>query len=268
MVSRLVQALERRLNVRLLHRTTQRVAVTEAGRTFYERCNSILAELAEAEAQASNDATTQSGTLRINAPVSFGSAVLAPALVEFSRRFSKVALDVVLCDQRTDFFEGCDVALRVGALSTSSLVARPLGKLRMLACAAPRYLENHGIPACPEDLRQHACLSAIDDCGTTRDAWTFQRDQESVEIPVRGMLKTNNTELLRQAARLGLGVTLQPMYLVSGDLLDGALVRVLEGWDAGSLPINALYQNKRHLPARSRCFIEFLIEHFTRNPPS
>lgn len=265
MVSRLVSGLETHLDARLLNRSTRRVAATETGRAYYERASGILAELEEADAEAGRDATEPRGLLRINAPVSFGILHLAPVLNAFKRAYPAVRLDVVLNDRRVDLLdEGYDVVLRIGALADSSLIARPIGATRMRVCAARSYLQAHGEPQTPDDLASHDCLIYTTGAAGPHELWRFTRGAEEWRVPVRGSYRASNGDLLLSAAQAGLGIILQPGFNL-GDR--EGLVTLLGAYDAGSLPIHALYPHRRHLSAKVRRFVDFLAERFAGQPP-
>lgn len=265
MVSRLVAGLEAHLDARLLNRSTRRVAATETGRAYYERASSILAELEEADAEAGRDATEPRGLLRINAPVSFGILHLAPVLNAFKQACPAVRLDVVLNDRRVDLLdEGYDVVLRIGTLADSSLIARPIGATRMRVCAARSYLQAHGEPQTPEDLRDHDCLIYTAGAAGPHELWRFTRGSEEWRVPVRGSYHASNGDLLLSAAQAGLGIILQPGFNLGAR---EGLVTLLNDYDAGSLPIHALYPHRRHLSAKVRRFVDFLAERFAGQPP-
>ncbi len=265
MVSRLVSGLEAHLGARVLNRSTRRVSMTETGRAYYERASAILAELDEADAQASRDSTEPRGLLRINAPVSFGILHLASALNAFKRAYPALQLDVVLNDRRVDLLEeGFDVVIRIGALADSSLIARPLTTTRMVVCASNAYLRRHGRPKTPEDLQQHDCLIYTAGAAGAHSVWKFAKDGRGHSVAVQGSYHASNGDLLLAAAQAGLGVILQPSF----NLGDGSLLQILlKDYDAGRLPIHALYPHRRHLSAKVRRFVEFLVARYAGVPP-
>lgn len=265
MVSRLVSALEAHLGARLLNRSTRKVAMTETGRAYYERAHAILAELDEADAEAGRDTTEPRGLLRVNAPVSFGILHLASALNDFKRLHADVQLDVVLNDRRVDLLdEGFDVVIRIGALADSSLIARPLATTRMVVCASPAYVRRHGRPKQPEDLQQHDCLIYTAGAAGPHDQWRFTRAGREWRVPVRGSYRASNGDLLLSAAQAGLGIIVTPSFNL-GDRR--RIVRLLTDYDAGTLPIHALYPHRRHLSAKVRRFVEFLAARYAGVPP-
>lgn len=260
-VSRLVAELEGNLQARLLQRTTRRISVTDTGRTFYERCVQILADLDEAEREAAREAAEPRGTIRLTTSVNFGTHQVTPAIASFLARHSQVKFDVSLSDRIVDIVEeGFDLAIRIGGTGGQNLVARKLGEARLVTCASPDYIARHGAPATPEDLARHNCLTYE---YALRDAWTF-RDAAGRERSVRvaGSLNSNNGDLNAAAAVQGVGIALEPDFIVGSELRSGKLVPVLESFEAPASPIYAVYPSRRFLPAKVRVFVDFLIERF------
>ncbi len=261
-VSRQIAELEGHLQTRLLQRTTRRISLTETGRTFYERCVQILAELGEAEHEVGREAAEPRGTIRLTTSVNFGTHQVTPAIASFLARHSQVKFDVSLSDRIVDIVEeGFDLAIRIGGTGAQNLVARKLGEARLVPCAAPDYIARHGAPAAPEDLARHNCLTYE---YALRDAWTF-RDAAGRERTVRvaGSLNSNNGDLLAAAAVQGVGIVLEPDFIVGSELKQGNLVPVLESFEAPASPIYAVYPSRRFLPAKVRAFVDFLVERFT-----
>lgn len=261
-VSRQVAELESHLQTRLLQRTTRRISLTETGRSFYERCVQILGELDEAEREAAQEATRPRGTIRLTTSVNFGMHQVTPAIASFLARHAQVKFDVSVSDRIVDIVEeGFDLAVRVGAAGAENLVARKLGYTRLVACASPDYISRHGAPASPEDLARHNCLTYE---YAMRDAWTF-RDRTGREHAVRvaGSLNSNNGDLNAAAAVQGVGIALEPDFIVEADLKGGKLVPVLEAYEAPITPIYAVYPSRRFLPAKIRAFVDFLVERFS-----
>src|SRR5512134_1605605 len=260
-VSRYVADLEDHLHTRLLQRTTRRISLTETGRAFHERCVQILAELDEAEREAAQEAAEPRGAIRLTTSVNFGTHQVTPAIALFLARRPQVKFDVSLSDRIVDIIEeGFDLAIRIGGTGAQNLVARKLGETRLLACAASAYLARHGTPAAPEELVRHNCLTYE---YALRDAWTF-RDAKGHDRTVRvaGSLNSNNGDLNVAAAVQGVGITLEPDFIVGAELKNGTLVRVLESFEAPALPIYAVYPSRRFLPAKVRAFVDFLAERF------
>lgn len=265
MVSKLVQDLEEQLGARLLHRTTRRVGLTVTGRVYYDRCVQVLADLAEADAAVGAEQATPRGTLRLNAPMSFGTMHLAAAVADFSIQHPDVTVDMALNDRIVDLVEeGYDVAVRIGRLADSSLIARRLAPCRMAVCAAPAYLSRHGEPRQPDDLTGHNCLGYT--YMTSWDEWRFDGPGGPVSVRVTGTLNSNNGEALAAAARRGLGVIVQPSFIVGEDLKAGRLVRLLADHRLYEPAISAVYPHARHLSAKVRSFVDFLVERFGDRP--
>ncbi|TNC09591.1 LysR family transcriptional regulator [Methylobacterium terricola] len=258
-VTKHVAALEDRLGVRLLHRTTRRLTLTEAGRRYHEACERILAEIDEAEAAAGAEAEEPRGTLRLNVPVSFGVLQVAPMLADFARAHATLAVELGLNDRPVDLIEeGWDLAIRIGHLRDSSLVARALAPCRMRVCAAPSYLAARGWPRRPQDLADHNCLGYT---LASDDGWRF----EGGTVTVAGSLRASNGDALVAAAAAGLGMIYQPTFLVADALRRGSLV-ALDLGTIPSLPIHAMMPSRRSPPAKVRALVEFVAGRFA-DPP-
>ncbi|HBK45300.1 MAG TPA: LysR family transcriptional regulator [Xanthomonadaceae bacterium] len=259
-VTRQVAALERRLGTRLLNRTTRRVSLTSAGATYYQRAVQLLAEFDDIEAAVGAQALQPSGLLRINAPVSFGIARLGPLLAGFRRRHPQVTLDLSLSDRLVDMVEeGFDVAIRITREPSLALIARRLATVQVLACAAPEYLAQAGTPKLPADLAGHQCLAYSYWSGG--DEWPLRHaDGREERVRVGGGLRANNGDVLCAAARAGMGIVLQPDFLVADDLAAGRLVRVLPGYEVPPIGIFAVYTSRSHLAPKVRGFIDYLVE--------
>jgi DNA-binding transcriptional LysR family regulator len=260
--SRHVAELESHLQTRLLNRTTRRVSLTESGRAFYERSVQLLADLAEAEQEASSAAVVPRGTIRLTASVNFGVRHLGPAIAEFIARHREVRFDVSLSDRVVDLVEeGFDLAVRIGAPGGDNLVARKLGETRLVPCASPDYLARHGAPKSPEDLARHNCLTY--EYVSPRNLWRF-RDRSGAERAVRvsGVLHSNNGDLLSEVAARGGGIGFEPAFIVGPDVRAGRLVPLLQDYVPPPAPIYAVYPSRKHLSAKVRRFVEFLIERF------
>lgn len=261
-VSKHVQALEQYLGVRLLNRTTRRLALTEAGSGFYERCADILAQLGEAERSASSLYAQPRGVLRINVPVSFGVAHLGPALPDFLARYPQLEVDITLNDRYVDLVnEGYDAAVRIGRLEDSSLIARRIATSEVWLCASPDYLRTHGVPRAPRELRSHNCLVYV----YSRQArgWRMRSpDGSNHRVPVRGTLRANNGEFLLAAALRGTGIVFMPDFIAAGSVARGDLVRVLPDHRTETIGINAVFPYTRTAPAKVRVFVDFLVGRF------
>ncbi len=258
-VSRAVNALEGRLGVRLLQRTTRRVGLTEAGRAHFLRCEAVLAELQEAESAASALGGALRGTLRVSAGSGLGLTHLTPLLPRFLERHPQLDLDLHLSNRNVDLVEeGFDLAIRIGALSDSRLVARRLGDSRRLLVASPAYLHAQGTPRRPDDLAAHAAL--VLEVGTMTSRWVLQRRGADATVRVRTRLRSNHALALLDACRAGVGIALLPQFIVGADLEAGRLVRVLPSWTAAEQGIFAIYPGNRFIPAKVRAFVDFVEE--------
>jgi len=260
LISRQVSALEAELGARLISRTTRSLTLTEAGRGYYEQVARILAQMEEADLSVSQLQATPRGKLRVNAPMSFSLLRLAPALPDFLALYPEIDVDLVMNDRRVDLMEeGFDLAIRIGRLTDSSLVARKLSPMQRLIVASPAYLADRGTPQVPADLRRHDCLCYSN--ADTIDEWRFcEPDGRPVTIEVKGRVRANNGDLLRIAALRGLGFVDLPNFLVAGDIESGALVPVLQDYIKQDGGVYAVYPHARYLPPKIRVFIDFLAE--------
>ncbi len=265
-VSRQVADLEAHLDARLLNRTTRRLSLTETGQTFYEHSVQLLAALDDAEASVRAATTVPRGTLRLTCGVTFGVRYLAPAIAEFSARHPEVIFDLDLSDRTVDLVEeGFDLAVRIGALRHQGLVARKLGETQLICCAAPSYLAKHkSPPRSPEDLAGHECLTYSN--ASLPNVWQFEARDDGrridVKIPLRH--RSNNGRVLTALGAAGLGVLFEPDFIVAPEIRSGRLVRLLADYRLPRSPITAVYPSRRHLSAKVRAFVEFLVERFSR----
>jgi len=260
-VSKSISRLEERLGARLLHRTTRKLTLTEAGATFYRRGAAALAELADAEQEVGQLSTTPRGLLRVTAPTYLGSVTLAPLLHEFQKRFPEVSLDLNLDDRRVDLVqERYDVAVRISPMTDSSLVSRRLAPCPIRIVASPAYFKRRGIPKVPADLREHECLTYS--VSPTPNEWRFRAPRGRwISAEVHGRIRCNNDFVLKQAALDGLGIAYFPAFFVEREIAEGRLVPVLKDYDGPTLFIQAVYASRHHLPPKVRAFVDFLIEH-------
>lgn len=262
-VSRYVVDMETRLGVRLLHRTTRRLSLTDEGQIFYSRSKELLAELAEAEDEITSRSDTASGLLRINAPFTFGVLHLAPLWGAFMTQHPKVKLDVTLADRLVDLVEeGYDVAIRIATLENSTLVSKRLATTRMVLCASPPYLKRHGTPKHPSELADHAVISYS--YWSTKDEWHFKGPQGPVSVKTNPCIHTNNGDTCQAAALASQGIILQPSFLVGGDLASGALLELLPEFRSLELGIYAVYPSRKHVSPKVRALIDFLFNHFSQ----
>jgi DNA-binding transcriptional LysR family regulator len=247
--SRHIAELEAHLQTRLLNRTTRRVSLTESGRAFYERSVQLLADLHEAEQEASRAAVVPRGTIRLTTSVNFGVRHLAPAIAEFLAQNAEVRFDVSLSDRIVDLVEeGFDLAVRIGPPGSENLVARKLGETRLVPCASPE---------------RHNCFTY--EYVTPRNVWRF-RDASGQERAVRvsGTLHSNNGDVLAEVAARGGGIVVEPAFIVGPDVRAGRLVPLLQEFTPAPLAIYAVYPTRKHLSAKVRRFVEFLVERFSQ----
>lgn len=260
-VSRRMSELENRLGVRLLNRTTRRLGLTEVGQAFYDRCVRILADVEEAEHAASKLHGAPRGTLKVNAPLSFGLQHLTPALTGFLECYPELRIDMDLNDRYVDLIEeGFDLAIRIGRLRDSSLIARRLAPSRQAVVASPAYFARHGRPASPEDLTAHNCLVYTN--VPLAEQWQFRIDAEVRSVRVGGTLRVNNGEVLRDAAIAGLGLAILPTFICGADIAAGRLDVALQDCTVSQSAVHAVYPHSRHLSPKVRAFVDFLAARF------
>ena len=265
-VSRRVSALEERLGVQLLHRTTRVLNLTESGRSFYDHGTRILADLEEAEAAVQQEHGELRGTLRCALPLSFGVRHMCGPIASFSKQHPKVRFDLDLNDRRVDLIEdNFDVGLRIGRLTDSSLIARRLFDVRNVICASPHYLNVHGTPQTPADLLDHDCLvysNLIDP-----DKWEYEdRDGNRNTVKVNSVMSASSGDFLSNVAAHGMGLVIQPTFIASAAIRSGNLTPVLTDYAWPVSPAYAVYPPTRHLSYRVRAFIDFLVEKFAGTP--
>lgn len=260
-VSKQVSALEDRLGARLLQRTTRRMSLTEAGAAFLEACRRVLAEAEAAESAIGALQAEPRGVLKVNAPMTFGLMHLSGAIPAFMARYPDLRVDLTLDDRFVDLVdEGVDVAIRIGRLADSSLMARRLAPGRQVMVAAPAYLEANGRPRKLADLARHDCLCYA--YLSTGDEWRFEGPEGEVSVRLDGRLRANNGEVLLAAARAGLGIAALPTFMSGPDLRSGRLERVLPDYESTAIAIHAVWPASRHLTAKVRAFVDFLAERF------
>lgn len=263
-VSKHVKYLEEHIGTRLLERTTRRVALTELGRVFYERAKRAVDDLDEAILEAGQATAVPRGKIRVTSALSFGLRHLSHAISEFLDRYPTVNIELDLSDRLIDIGEeGFDLAIRIGALDQSSLIARKLATTRLVVCASPHYLKQRGVPKTPQQLRKHNCLTYS--YNPQPKNWAFKRVGVEETVQVDGCVQVNNGDLLQQLALDGHGLVLLPTFLVGADLEAGRLVHLLGEYDAGELGIYAVYTNRKFMPAKVRTFLDFLLERFGDN---
>jgi DNA-binding transcriptional LysR family regulator len=252
--SKLVSRLEAELGVQLLHRTTRSLSPTEAGAAYYARMRSLLDEVDELDASMRNASAVASGRLTMSVPITFGTQVLAPLFAQFARSHPLIELDVSFSDRLVSLVdEGFDLALRIGSLRDSSLIARKLCPIRIVTTGAPSYLAAFGTPAAPQDVSGHACILDTNFADST--AWRFSN---GLTVPVQGRLRFSNAEACAAAAAVGLGLVQGPSFVVGDRLRSGQLVRVLAAFEPEPLALWAVYTAGRHLAGKVRAMVDFL----------
>lgn len=264
-VSRRLKELETRLAVQLMIRTTRKLTLTETGEILYNRFVVLLADWNETESAASDAQAALAGIIRIAAPLSFGVAHLGPAIVDFMREHPLIEFDIDFSDRKVDLIaEGMDLAIRIGELPDSSLIARKIASVSTVAAASPKYLEQHGIPQTPEDLK---ALKELRYGYRPIAAWTY-RDPDGVEgqIEMRPRLRATNGEFLRDAAIAGEGILIEPRFIIYENLREGSLVEILSDYKWPELSAYAVYPPTRHLSVRVRAFVNFLAERYKGIP--
>lgn len=266
-VTRIISDLEAHLNVRLLNRSSRKMSLTESGEALFERARTIVEDMATVEAIASSTSMQPRGRLRINAPVSFGILHLAPLWPKFLARYPAVELEVSLIDRVVDIVEeGYDMAVRISRGGSSQHAARKLATSRNIACAAPAYLKQHGVPLLPADLQQHKCIGYS--YSVSADEWLFSDgDGKPHPVKVNYSMLTNNGDTARAAALGGAGVIWQPTFLIGADLRAGRLQQVLPGFHLPDIDVLAVYPSRRHLSGQVRVMIDFLAEAFEDTAP-
>lgn len=265
-VSKRITQLESRFGVQLLHRSTRRISLTEAGERYFAHAVEALAAAREAEDSVAQLQGTPQGRLRINTPMSFGRLHVAPMVPDFLKRYPGVQIEMVMEDRVADLIEGgFDLAIRAGSLPDSTLVARKLAPCHNVLCAAPEYAAEHVLPVEPSELQAHNCLHYA----YSRDVqeWNFLGPGQPIRIQTNGNYLVNNSEALRQALIGGLGIGRLPTFIAGPDIATGRLVRVLEDYRMPLQTIYAVFPERRHLPAKVRAFVDFALECFGADQP-
>ena len=254
-VSRQISALEKRLNIKLFYRTTRKVTLTEEGRVFYQHCRSVLDGLDAAERAVTNLQSKPQGKIKLTAPITYGEKRILPLVNDFIKKYSDIEVSAYLSNQQIDLVEdGYDLAIRLGKLSDSSMMAKKLGKRTNYVCASPLYLDKHGIPHSISELNKHSCLLG------TLDYWNFSESGREKSIRVTGRLRYNNGYSLTDAALKGIGIVQLPDYYVQQHLQSGELVTVLDKYRAPDEGIWAVYPQNRHLSPKIRLLVDYLAD--------
>ena len=258
-VSRQISALEKRLNIKLLYRTTRKVSLTEEGRVFYQHCRGVLDGLDAAEQAVSNLQSKPQGRIKLTAPVTYGEQQLLPLVNDFMVQYSDIEVTAFLSNQKIDLIDGgYDLAIRIGKLSDSTMMAKKLSRRTNFVCAAPTYLEKYGTPHALSELSQHNCLLG------TRDYWHFIENGKNADkeknLRVSGTVQYNSGHSLVDAALKGLGIVQLPDYYVQQYLASGALVSLLDNYREPEESIWAIYPHNRHLSPKIRLLVDYLAE--------
>jgi DNA-binding transcriptional LysR family regulator len=263
--SRHLVSLESRLGVQLVRRTTRSLSLTESGQEFQRRCKAILLDLGEAESAVRDAMVQPSGVLRVTASLSFCMLHIAPMLPAFSARYPDISVELVSANRYYDIIEnGIDVAIRTKVFEAdSNITIRRLAATRRILAASPEYLAAHGTPGFPGELARHRILNY--GLADNPRELMFQRDGESIAITVKPLLESNDGQILRVAALSGMGILVQPKYIVHDDLVAGRLVPVLDAWDLPRLTMNLAFQTRSYVPMKVRVFIDALVERFRIN---
>lgn len=262
-VSKHISALEERLGVLLLNRTTRRLSLTELGLAYREHAQRILADIEETELGIQEHTIEPKGKLKVNAPMSFGILHIAPILPSFMLLHPRIEVELTLDDRRVDLIdEGYDLAIRIGKLDDSNLIARRLASVHFVCAASDRYLARHRPIGQPEDLASHNCLRY--NMSRQLGEWRFARGAESRAVKVAGSLVANNGDALREAAISGLGIIYLPAFIIGADLQSGRLRQLMPEWDTPLIDINAVFPEQRRLQPKLRRFVDFMAEALRR----
>ena len=262
--SRHLAALEDRLGVRLVERNTRRLYLTEPGQEFFQRARTVLSDLRDAESTVNAAALNPTGVLRITSSLSFAMHHIAPLMREFTDRYPNVTVHVEAANRYLDIIDNnIDVAIRTREYEPdSNITIRRLGETRRVLAASPGYLARHGFPRSLDELQKHKLLIYLH--ANNPHELRFTRDGEQCSVSVRGLLETNDGQIVRAAALDGMGILIQPSYIIYDDIVAGRLVPVLEDWDLPHLTINLAYPSRKHLSAKVRAFIDFMAGHFEK----
>jgi DNA-binding transcriptional LysR family regulator len=262
--SRHLRSLEQRIGARLIQRSTRGLGLTEVGQSFYQSCKSVLGDIREAEAAANATVLDPTGSLRLTASLSFSVQHIAPLLKDYTTRYPNVRVHIEVANRYHDLIDNnIDVAIRTREFENdSSITIRRLATTRRILAASPGYLDAHGAPQTLDELPARPLL--LYTYSNTPHELTFRRNDEVRTVGIKGLLESNDGQVLRAAALEGLGILVQPKYILYDDLVAGRLVSVLDDWDLPRLTINIAFQSRRHVSAKVRTFVDFMAEHFER----
>jgi DNA-binding transcriptional LysR family regulator len=263
-VSKIVSRLEERLGVRLLNRTTRRIALTPEGETYFRRCQRILADIEDAESTVMQSRRQPQGVLRVNTGIAFGTHQLLPVLPKFLAAYPEIQVDLTMVDHLVDLLEeGADVAVRMAPMTDSALIARKIRDVKRLIVAAPAYLKQHGTPRIPADLAQHNCLSF--NVNQHLSAWPFRTTSGVERVQIKGNVETNNADALLRLTLAGVGIGRFADIAINQDIAAGRLVPLLtDVHHEEPLPLHAVYPHRRFLSPKVEAFVDFLVRNFAR----
>lgn len=266
LVSKYVGEVEEKLGVRLFNRTTRRLALTDAGKTYYERALPLVEEYEELLDSVTGEQSTPKGNLKISVPVTFGEMQLSPIISKFLKAYPDIQINIQLTDRRIDMLEeGVDVVIRIGGVDDSNMVARQINTYPLVLCASPDYLEEHGHPKKPSDITNHACI--IDSNFRIGKQWPLVSPDGTVEIiEVTSKIAANSPRAVMEIAKSGGGIALIPGFIVKDTIAEGLLLEVLAGYSTLEFGLFAIFPHRRYLSKKIRCFIDFLIDEFSSNP--
>jgi len=260
-LSKQVAQLEASLNTRLLNRTTRHVSTTPTGQAYYERCKPVLSEFEDLQSSILDTHSQPKGVLRITAPMSFAELHLMPVIAELSRQYPELEFDLILSDRKLDIVDlGIDVALRIGNLTDSSLVAKKIISANTKLCASPAYLKHAGTPKTPEDLTGHQCI--FDTNITHKKQWAYQHGDKLQNLKLNGSITVNSVRAVKELILHDMGIGLCPEFVINEDKQNKKIITVLDDYDFYSMSLYALYPHRRHLSAKVRLFIDALVAHF------
>lgn len=258
-ISKKISALEGKLGVKLITRTSRELSLTQAGQEYYDHCVTILQEIDEVEANVRSQVSSPKGVLRIAAPAPLARLLIAPMLGEFLHEYPDIEVNLAIEERHIDLVaEGVDIAVRAKLLEDSSLIARPLFNNPLMLVAAPSYLKKHGHPKHPKELKSHSCI--VYTYNRSLNNWHFKQGEEWLSIPVTGVVRSNSGETNLELALAGLGITQLPVWMIEKQLQSEELVPVLKDFPSDSVPINVIYPQNRYVPLKVRCFVDFIQE--------
>ncbi len=265
-VSKRINQLENHLGVRLLHRTTRKLSLTEAGERYFEHAAQALTAAGQAEDAVTELQGEPQGKLKISSPMSFGRLHVAPLIPIFMKRYPKILIDLVMDDRNIDLVaEGFDLAIRSGDMPASTLIARKLAPLRQVLCASPDYIDRYGMPVTPSELSERNCI--LFSYSGDANEWTLNKDGKSEAVLVSGSYRVNNSEAILVALREGIGIGRLPTFVAGPDVKEGNLVRILESYHIPDHTFYAVFPERQYLPAKVRVFLDFSINYFGGDQP-